>query len=215
MSMPFDSHDHTLHDDRPPGSDLLPDVLYGCMHCQRTFLGCDARHDLFFGGMQACAYDGCSASAEGLDIFPVDHPYLTGATPDDPEARADLRDEILGIDPPDDPDELARFSDLRLRDLTELFERGLADPDERQGRAPSAVEFAAFLCRWPEVRLHGYALPPEREGEDGAVRIEGMACELPEVSDARRDALRGAFAAMAARADERIDDPDWLYASWD
>lgn len=216
MSMPFQSFDRHRHDDALMSDDLLPDVLYWCQHCRRTFLGCDAKPCRYFGGLQACAFEGCTASAEGLDIFPADDPYVTGeGAPDDPEERHAMREEILAIDPPDDPDELARFGGLRLRDLTELFERGLADPDERQGRAPSAVEFAAFLCRWPEVRLHGYVLPPTDDGVDGAVRIEGMECELPNVSDARRDALRGAFAAMAARADERIDDPDWLYASWD
>lgn len=216
MSIAIPSPGRHPHDERPSGADLAPDVLYACVHCQRTFLGCDAKPCRYFGGRQACAFEGCTASAEGLDIFPVDHPYVTGElAPDDLAGRDDLRQEILGIEVPDDPDELPRFGELRLGALAELFERALIEPDERHGRAPSATEFAAFLCRWPEVRLHGYVRPPTDDGDDGAVRIEGMACELSALAEPRRAGVRAAFLALAKTADERVDDADWLYASWD
>ncbi|MFO0608470.1 MAG: hypothetical protein U0324_35220 [Polyangiales bacterium] len=216
MSMILPRADHRAHDARPDGADLDPETLYFCVHCERSFLGCDARPCRFFGGRQACAFDGCTASAEGLDIFPVGHPYLTGeVAPDDVDGRHEMRLEIVDADDPDDPDELIRFGELRLGALAELLERDLLAPDAKHNRAPTAAEFGAFLCRWPEARLHGHVLPPTDDRDDGAVRIEGASCELTPLDEPRRTALRAAFGALAKTADERVDDVDWVYASWD
>lgn len=213
-------HDHDditdLADEALTATPLEPDVEYWCQHCHQTFFGRDARPD-FFGGCQGCADPACTACGLGIDVFRADDPYVTGdgGYDCDDGDRYDLRDEILGIETMTDVDDIARFAGLRLSALSVLFEERLVDPDARQNRAPSTIECAMFLCRWPEVTLHGYAVHPLREGDPGSVRIEGLECDPSTVDEARREPLREAFAAFTQGADERVDVDGELYAWWD
>lgn len=198
------------------GSCLESERQYICLHCKHVFLGREARPDAF-GGTTGCARQGCGACALGLDVFAADDPFVTGEGSYDVERADDFhfRDELLGIASMTDVDDIARFDGLDVRSLAGLFELRVIDPDARQNRAPSAIEVMAFLCRWPELRAHGYALHPEREGDGGAVRIEGVSCEAGEYDEPISDATREAFRGFSRGADVIVDEPGALYCWWD
>lgn len=193
---------------------LVPDERYWCQHCHRTFLGSEARRD-FFGGMQGCAYEGCGASGLRIDIFNVNDPYLTdqdGYDCDDADGYH-CRDELLRIDTLKNVDDIARFSDLKLGSIVSILEMRVANPEERHARAPSTIECVTFLCRWPELRLHGYAAHPRCE--TGTLRIEGLECDLSEVFEEHRlGPLRDAFREFSKTADVIESTDTRLYARW-
>lgn len=197
------------------GDELAPGTTYWCQHCHRTFAGSDARPDVF-GGEAGCAFEDCRAAGLGIDIFEADSPYVLGEPRYKGTYALDygLRDEILGVEANDDLDDIMPFQDVDVVQLATLFAGRYLNPDMHQNRAPTTLECMTFLCRWPEVTVHGYALHPDREGDGGDVRIEGFACHLDLVDAARRDALRAAFRAFS-KADTFIDEPDFLYAWWD
>ncbi len=205
----------TEHDDLSNGT-LVADEEYWCQHCHRTFFGRDAARD-FFGAMQGCPYEGCGASGLGIDVFAANDPYVTGEGGyDHPDADAmDLRDHLLGIETMRDVDAVADFEGLRLSRVAELIEFELIELEPRERGGPGVVDCVAFMCRWPEVTLHGHALHPERAVDGGAVRVEGIACVLDEVRDGRRAALREAFLEFAKGADAIEEDAgERLRASW-
>jgi hypothetical protein len=200
------------------GEPLDPDTTYWCQHCHRTFPGRAARED-FFGGRQGCASPDCGACGLGIDIFRADDPYVTGEYGDgydDHEDADDLayRDDLLHLGPIPSVPGIGHFEGLELGNLAKVLELRVADPDGRHHRAPSTLECVTFLCRWPEVQLHGHVARTARH-DGGTLHIEGLSCDLRWVDDARREALRQAFLAFAATADLLEDEPTDLYACWD
>lgn len=187
-----------------------PDDTLWCLHCNRSFPGRDARPDPYFG-REGCGYGDCNAAGFNIDIFNEEGARAMCDVSDDP---ADVREAILGIDCGDDVDGVTHFRRLDLEGLAELLARRLIGPDERQNRAPSTLECLAFLGRWPEARVHGYAVHREREGDGGRVSIEGFECELDDVAEELRGPLREAFRRFE-HVDELVDDGERLYAWWD
>jgi hypothetical protein len=217
------AHATTDHDDSTHTT-LLADTEYWCQHCHRVFLGRDAVRD-FFGNREGCPSPGCGACGLGLDVFAADDPWVTGECSDDAQGgygghdRPDadewhLRDDLLGLETMTDVDAVARFEGLTLGRLASLLELRFLDVEAQRPGAPDVAAFMGFLCRWPEATLHGHALHPSRDDDGGAVRVEGVTCELDAMRDGRREALRGAFLAFAQGADVLIDGPERLVASW-
>ncbi|MDO9022241.1 MAG: hypothetical protein Q8S73_23610 [Deltaproteobacteria bacterium] len=183
-----------------------------CLHCNRTFPGRDARPEPYFG-RQGCGYDDCTAAGFDIDIFNAEGARAM-ADPADPADPADVREAILGIDCGDDVDGVTHFQRLGLQGLAALLSCRFIEPDARQNRAPSTLECLTFLGRWPEVRVHGYAVHRDREGDGGRVSIEGFECDLEGVAEGLRSPLREAFRRFE-HADEFVDDGEHLYAWWD
>lgn len=186
-----------------------PEDTLWCLHCNRTFPGRDARPDPYFG-REGCGYDDCDAAGFDIDIFNAEGARAMSGSGD----PADEREAILGIDCGDDVDGVTHFQRLDLHGLAALLGWRLIEPDARQNRAPSTLECLTFLGRWPEVRVHGYALHRDREGDGGRVSIEGFECDIEEVEEDLRAPLREAFRRWA-HADEFVDDGEHLYARWD
>jgi hypothetical protein len=187
-----------------------PDDVLWCMHCKRTFFGRDARPGPYFG-RESCGHDDCNAAGFGIDIFDVDG---ARALNDDSSDPVGVRDAILGIDCGDEVHRVTHFKRLDLEGLAALLARRLIDPDASQNDAPATMECLAFLGHWPEVRVHGYAVHPDREDDGGDVMIEGFECSLDDVAEDLRAPLRAAFRQFA-HADGFIDDGEQLYAWWD
>ncbi len=113
-----------------------------------------------------------------------------------------------------DVDGVTPFGRLDIEGLAALLARRFISPDARQNRAPSTLECLAFMARWPEVRVHGYVVHRDREGDGGRISIEGFECDLDEVAKELHAPLREAFGRFG-HADEFIDDGACLYACWD
>lgn len=193
---------------------LLSGAEYGCRRCGRRFFGRDAVRDAM-GNFEGCPTVGCPASGLNVDLFEFDESDVEVwccAGPDDEEWR--LRDELLGIVSNRSDGSASRFDALTLGRLASLLELRFVDVDAPRSDAPDVTEFVSFLCRWPEATLHGSALHPSQSDASGAVRIEGLSCELTEVHPERRESLRAAFAEFAAGADVVVDSPTRLTATW-
>lgn len=210
MERPTPNHPATDEASNPSRSGYGPDDTLWCLHCNRTFPGRDARPDPYFG-REGCGYDDCNAAGFNIDIFSEEGARAMCDVSDNP---ADVREGILGVDCGDDVDGVTHFQRLDIGGLAALLARRLIDPDARQNRAPSTLECLTFLGRWPEVRVHGYAVHRDREGDGGRVSIEGFECDLDDVDEDQWALLREAFRQFE-HADEFIDDGGHLYAWWD
>lgn len=198
----------------PPRTMLLSGTEYECRCCGRRFLGRDAARDAL-GNYERCPSAGCAASGLGVDLFECDDDrddVWCCEGPDDDEWR--LRDELLGIAPGEVHEAVSRFDSLTLGRLASLLELRFVDVDATRPDAPDVTALVRFLCRWPEATLHGYALHPSKNFAGGAVRLEGVACELGSLRPDRREALRAAFVEFSAGADVVIEGPELLSATW-
>lgn len=90
----------------------------------------------------------------------------------------------------------------------QLVENGWLDPEDRQNNSPSAGEFIKFCKQYPQVKLIGYTIVPERD--DCRTSIEGLFCD----HDINQD-LISAFSELYYDADEFEVNDETLYAWWD
>jgi hypothetical protein len=123
------------------------------------------------------------------------------------------RDALLGIAGQRASGGIVRYEDLDVKRLGALIDEGFADRDETQNGSPTIAEFYAFLREYPEGRVYGYAVSPERP--DYRVSVEGVTVDLSEVIPSRRDGLRDAFARLSESADEVDTEGDFLRCWWD
>ena len=65
------------------------------------------------------------------------------------------------------------YTDLDLKTLELLVEKGYADPEERQNSAPSIGEIMDVMRRNPGLTAHGYYVTRERD--DARISVEGVA----------------------------------------
>jgi hypothetical protein len=204
---------HLCDTAEPALAPFLQDQRLWCLQCQRSFLGRDARVDPR-GIRQACAFADCEGAGYGVDLYDQHDPFAPGLalTPRGGETRDRARrDALLGVISTDDPDDHVQFTDVDLVRLAALVQERFVDPQASCGAAPSVMEFVAFLCHFPEARVHGHVTG----GSDDAPGcfIEGVACDLDDVTPDRREALRGAFEAFCD-ADVFHDRDERLYAWW-
>ena len=124
------------------------------------------------------------------------------------------RDAILGIVTAPDPAAVTHFRDIDAARLELLISEGFIALDLGMPGTPSPRVFMDFLCRFPEARIHGYAVHPERD--DYRVTIEGIECDLSSGhTEAEWATLRAVFEDRFASATTFFSESDWLYAWWD
>jgi hypothetical protein len=123
------------------------------------------------------------------------------------------RDALLGITGQQASGGIVRYEDLDGPRLATLIDERFADPDCTQNESPTIAVFLSFLKEYPEVRVYGYAVSPERS--DYRVSVEGVTVDLGQVAPSRRAALRAAFARLGETADEKETDGDLLHCWWD
>ena len=119
------------------------------------------------------------------------------------------RDALLGITGQRASGGIIRYEDLDGSRLGTLIDERFADPDCAQNESPTIAEFLSFLQEYPEARVYGYAVSPERS--DYRVSVEGATVDLGEVAPSRREAVRAAFARLSETADEAETDGDALH----
>jgi len=123
------------------------------------------------------------------------------------------RDALLGITGQHASGGIIRYEELDGARLATLIDEGFADPECTQNESPTIAEFLSFLREYPEARVYGYAVSPERS--DYRVSIEGATVDLGQVAPSRAAALRAAFARLGETADEKETYGDALHCWWD
>ena len=124
------------------------------------------------------------------------------------------RDAILGIVTVADPAAVTHFRDIGVTRLELLISEGFIALDQATPGTPTPRVFIDFMGRFPEARVHGYAVHPERD--DYRITIEGIECDLSSGhSAAEWSTLRAVFEDRFASATTFYSESDWLYAWWD
>lgn len=119
------------------------------------------------------------------------------------------RCEILGMQyPPKYLGGCESFKGLTLEALDLLLDEGFIDPEECQNCSPTTVEFKEFMEMYPEVKLHGYIVSPERS--DYRMTIEG----LEYCGDVSKEMLQE-FVNRYRFADDFICNDGYLYCWFD
>ena len=119
------------------------------------------------------------------------------------------RCEIVGIDCLEQYlGGIKRFVGLKLPQLNLLLEENFIDPEECYNLSPDTMEFKAFLEVYPEAKLHGYLVSPERN--DYRVTIEGVEYD----GDVSKEMLMD-FVDAFRYADEFTCEDDYLYCWFD
>ena len=90
----------------------------------------------------------------------------------------------------------------------QLVENGWLDPEDCQNASPSAGEFMQFCKQYPQVKLIGYTVVPERD--DCRTSIEGLFCDHDITSELITD-----FSNLCHDANEFEVNGEILYAWWD
>lgn len=100
------------------------------------------------------------------------------------------------------------FTELTLTELNLLLDENFIDPEEYQNDSPNTMQFKEFLDKYPDVRLHGYIVSPERD--DYRVTIEG----LEYYGDVSKEMLQD-FINVFRYADDFICEDDHLFCWFD
>ena len=122
------------------------------------------------------------------------------------------RDSLLQIDrnywEANDWDDILTIDCIPLEILEILIDEKFLNPDDRQNRSPSAIQFLEFMRAHPGTLAHGYAVSPYRD--DYRVTIEGLFVDC--------DSIIGRtyqdFLEFCREAD-RLDIDGDLYSWWD
>lgn len=119
-----------------------------------------------------------------------------------------LRDSLLGLTGKPFRGGVECFDGLTVEQLISLIELRFLDPEETQNESPTVAEFIKFMCMWPSIKAHGYAVDGSRA--DYRITIEGLKFEGP-VSKAMLDA----FVEFSFGADDCVATKNMLYNWWD
>ena len=82
------------------------------------------------------------------------------------------RDTIIFGNSLEEKYDIKSFSKLSVEKAKELLDKNFADPDDAQNDAPTFQEMIDFCTKYPQVKMHGYAVNISRS--DYRVTIEGL-----------------------------------------
>ena len=97
---------------------------------------------------------------------------------------------------------------ITIDTVKKLIDEGYLDEDSSQNYSPTAREFVKFCEKYPQVRMNGFVISPQRSDCD--VVLTGLECDTDITLELILD-----FANNFHYADDFSVSEHWLYCWWD